>query len=213
MNLHNLQQISDFHVWQASQQPCQLPVSISNLRTGKRPDQQASEAVFSSTDVIPKSLNTTVSNLIKMFESGDFERLIVEAESALLDCPESSEISNILAGTLLTLGKWEKAFKAYQSYSQLQPRDELAYFNCGVALDNLDRHEEAIECYSEALSLNPEFDSALWNRALSKFSINRFEDALLDLSSLRKITSNHDTEYTERSFISASSGWSHGDSR
>ena len=41
-------------------------------------------------------------------------------------------------------------FISYDKATKINPNDASAWYNKGIALDNLGRYEEAIECFDEA---------------------------------------------------------------
>lgn len=55
-----------------------------------------------------------------------------------------------------------KAIENYEKALELNPKDEKAWNNKGVALRELGKYEEAIKCYDKALELNPK-DEDVWN--------------------------------------------------
>ena len=61
--------------------------------------------------------------------------------------------------------RWNEALNAYDKVLELNPNDASAYYNRGLAYDNLDKNDLAIADYSKAIELNPEYGDAFKNLA------------------------------------------------
>ena len=54
---------------------------------------------------------------------------------------------------------------------QINPDDVPAWYNKGIALDNLGKYDEAIKAYDEAIKLDPN-DAVAWNnKGVALFSL------------------------------------------
>jgi tetratricopeptide (TPR) repeat protein len=73
---------------------------------------------------------------------------------------------------------WEAAITSLSKVIQIKPDDDLAWYNRGIALSNLDRYEEAIINYDEALQLKPDDDLAWYNRGYALDELGRYEEAI-----------------------------------
>ncbi|MBA7712318.1 hypothetical protein ES703_121292 [subsurface metagenome] len=58
------------------------------------------------------------------------------------------------------LGRDEEALESYDKAIEINPDYELAWYNRGVSLEQLDRDEEALESYDRVIKINPENDLA-----------------------------------------------------
>jgi tetratricopeptide (TPR) repeat protein len=53
-----------------------------------------------------------------------------------------------------------------------------AWYNKGIALDNINRHDEAIEAYNKAIDIKPGYYEAWYNKWLSLAIVGRHDEAL-----------------------------------
>jgi len=67
-------------------------------------------------------------------------------------------------GELYKRGKYAEALARFDDILRVNPTDEEALNNRGMALMGLGRHAEAVECFDEALELDPEYALARDNR-------------------------------------------------
>ncbi len=70
---------------------------------------------------------------------------------------------------------------------QQQPDDASAYFNLGVACEQLGRLEEAIDAYERAIKYNPNHTGARFNLALTYLKKNEKGAALEQYEVLRRL--------------------------
>ncbi|MGB8657306.1 MAG: tetratricopeptide repeat protein [Candidatus Zixiibacteriota bacterium] len=56
-------------------------------------------------------------------------------------------------------GSFDLAERIFTRVIKLNPNDDKAWYNKGVALVNLGRYEEEIKCYDQALKINPNYDT------------------------------------------------------
>jgi Flp pilus assembly protein TadD len=76
------------------------------------------------------------------------------------------------------LEQCEKALAACEEAVRAKPDDAEAWYNKGVALDNLQRTEEALHSYNKALELDPEYPQAWEKKGVALDKLNRSEEAL-----------------------------------
>lgn len=86
---------------------------------------------------------------------------------------------------LLAEGKAAEAAQAITEATRLNPKDEDAHYNLGLALTRLGRDEEAMQQYGEALRLLPDYAEAhnnlgnlLMRRDRNQEAIQHFEQAI-----------------------------------
>jgi len=61
-------------------------------------------------------------------------------------------------------GKYRKAEKCFREVLRINPTDEEAYNNIGIALGRMGLYQDAVDFFHHALMLNPEYDTARANR-------------------------------------------------
>ena len=72
------------------------------------------------------------------------------------------------------------AIQSFTKAIELHPNAPRAFYNRGVALENLDHNEEAIQNYSEAIRLAPDMALAYSARGVCLVRLHRDPDALID---------------------------------
>ena len=107
--------------------------------------------------------------------------------------------------------KVEEAFKLYNKYDssgyinllneaiQLNPNNDIAYNNRGVAYAELGRYEQAIQDFNKAIQLNPNYDATAYaNRGLAYHDLGQNERAIQDLNKAISINPNDGAAYNGR---------------
>jgi tetratricopeptide (TPR) repeat protein len=84
-----------------------------------------------------------------------------------------------LVGAALGMGgEAPAALESFDEALALDPVNAQAWYNRGVALDDLARYQEALESYDKALALDPK-DALAWNnRGIALGNLGRYQDAL-----------------------------------
>jgi hypothetical protein len=76
------------------------------------------------------------------------------------------------------LGRYEESLEVSNKVLEMNPKDESALTNKGIALGNLGRYEEALEAFNKALEINPEDEYVLSIKGLTLIYLGRYEEAL-----------------------------------
>ncbi len=104
-----------------------------------------------------------------------------------------------MSGTLHYLSKdYESAIKCYDKEIKYNPKKSVAYYNRGLAKDNLGKSQDAINDYDEAIKLNPEYSSAYNNRGCTKNKLSDFQDAISDYDEAIRLNHEHSLAYNNR---------------
>ncbi len=75
--------------------------------------------------------------------------------------------------------KTEDSISYFQSYIDKYPFSKAAWFNLGIAYNNIDLYEKAIEAYDFAIAIDDNFSSAYFNKANSLANIGMYKDAIV----------------------------------
>ena len=83
-----------------------------------------------------------------------------------------------LGNLLVAAEEYEAAITSYNQAVKCQPDLHEAWYNRGIALDNLGRYEEAIASYDKALKIKPDYHRAWYNRSIALYDLGRYEEAM-----------------------------------
>ncbi|MDJ0845035.1 CHAT domain-containing protein [Crocosphaera sp.] len=75
-------------------------------------------------------------------------------------------------------GEYQEAIASWDKALEIKPDKDEAWYNRGVALNNLGRLEEAIASYDKALEFKPDKDEAWNNRGNALDDLGRLEEAI-----------------------------------
>ena len=79
---------------------------------------------------------------------------------------------------LISEKRYEEALEAFNKALEINPKNEYALSNKGIALVNLGRYEEALEAFNKALEINPEDESDLLWKGFVLLSLNKYEETV-----------------------------------
>ena len=84
------------------------------------------------------------------------------------------ELGNLLS----TASEYEAAIASYDQALKFKPDYHEAWYNRGIALDDLGRFEEVIASYDQALKFKPDYHLAWNNQGIALDDLGRFEEAI-----------------------------------
>ena len=93
---------------------------------------------------------------------------------------------------------WAEAIANYDEAIRLDPDDAEAYFNRGVAYDNLGQIDLAIQDYSKAIDLDPEDSDAYFQRGLAYSELEQHQNAIQDYQEVIRIEPEDGDAYFNR---------------
>ncbi|MEH2398375.1 tetratricopeptide repeat protein [Nostoc sp.] len=103
-----------------------------------------------------------------------------------------------LGNLLSTANEYEAAIASYDQALKFKPDDHQAWYNRGIALDELGRFEEAIVSYEQALKFKQDYHLAWYNRGIALDELGRFEEAIASYDQALKIQSNYHQAWYNR---------------
>lgn len=93
-----------------------------------------------------------------------------------------------------------KAVEYLNNALKLRPRNAEAYYNRGVAYDNLGQYKQAIKDYSQAIALKPDYTDAYSNRGTINNIIGKFQRAIEDFSEAIRLNPDNAEAFLGRGF-------------
>ena len=92
-------------------------------------------------------------------------------------------------------GDFIGAIASYDRALEIKPDYHQAWYNRGVALDNLGKYEKAIASWDRALEIKPDLHEAWNNRGNALLNLGRFEQAIASYDRALEINSNDANTY------------------
>ena len=102
----------------------------------------------------------------------------IEAYIKTLDKKDSDSKYLLEAGNYFKLKQYKEAIAAYQKATDINPKNDSAYYNMGIAYDELKLYEEAIAAWQKAIDINPKDVDNYNNMGYSYLKMKDFEKAL-----------------------------------
>ncbi|WP_239650282.1 tetratricopeptide repeat protein, partial [Brachyspira hyodysenteriae] len=81
---------------------------------------------------------------------------------------------------------------------KLNPKNEKAYFNRGIAKIESKKYGKDIEDFNKAIELNPDNEEAYFNRGIAKVKLARYEEAIVDFNKSIELNPKNEKAYFNR---------------
>ncbi|MBC6455787.1 MAG: tetratricopeptide repeat protein, partial [Hormoscilla sp. SP5CHS1] len=66
--------------------------------------------------------------------------------------------------------------RSYDKAVEIKPDDYEAWYNRGIALDELSRYDEALASFDKAIEIKPDYQSAWWRRGYALLQLSRYDE-------------------------------------
>jgi len=106
------------------------------------------------------------------------------------------ELGNLLS----TASEDEAAIASYDQALKFKPDYHEAWYNRGIALDDLGRFEEVIASYDQALKFKPDYHLAWNNRGIALDDLGRFEEAIASYDQALKFKPDFHQAWSNRGY-------------
>lgn len=120
---------------------------------------------------------TTISCLTGLYKSGDFQRVIDEAEILSTRYPGSFDIWNLAAVSFAALKQFEDAEYHFRAAISANAKRSDAHFHLGIALKEQGKLVEAAESYRHAIELKPDYADACNNLGMTLKDLGQLDEA------------------------------------
>jgi tetratricopeptide (TPR) repeat protein len=146
-----------------------------------------------------ESVNSEAYRLV-FIEGGDFKKYqtwtdqqrlqrLTEIRAYLSESSDSARTSELWFEKSLihhANNQLEEAITSYDQALKIKPDYHTAWYNRGIALENLGRNEEAIASYDEALKIKSDFHEVWYNRGSALANLSRYEEAITSFDNALK---------------------------
>ncbi|WP_225902937.1 tetratricopeptide repeat protein [Pseudanabaena yagii] len=83
-----------------------------------------------------------------------------------------------LGDAFIEAENYEEVIASYDRAVEIKPDYHEAWYNRGIALDNLGRYEEEIASYDQAVAIKPDLHQAWYNRGVALDNLGRYEEEI-----------------------------------
>jgi len=129
-------------------------------------------------------------NILKNYESGNFNETIKLALSLIKNFPNHSFAWKALALSYEKTGKISKSLDANQKAKELSPLDAEIHNNLGNVFKKLEKFDEAQNSYRQAILLKQNYTAAYYNLGNLLKELRRFDEAEKNYNQAIKFRSN-----------------------
>ena len=129
-------------------------------------------------DTINKPPEEIFNKLINLYNQGQLDDTVQQAQALTQQYPNAYLIWNILGAAAAQTGQLDHAINAFRKVISLNPNYADAYNNIANALKDQGKLDEAIEFYKNALAINPTYIDACYNMGNALREQGRWEEAI-----------------------------------
>ena len=133
---------------------------------------------YKQNNVIQNPPQEAVSQLVNLYNQGQMEAVIQQAEALTAQYPGAYVVWNILGASREEIGMFDESIYAYKKAIFLKSDFADAHFNMGVALKNHGNFDEALEAFNKSISLKPDFAEAYCNKGGTLYDLGKYEEAI-----------------------------------
>jgi tetratricopeptide (TPR) repeat protein len=136
---------------------------------------------------------------LSQFETGDYEKTIRIFKTIQNQGFETHYFSG---ASYLKLSKFKEAHESFNSAVKIDPDNDLAWSNKGVALGNLNRFEDAVTAFDKAIELNPDLAANNWsNKCTALHNLNRYDDAIEACDKAIELNHDHASAWSNKGSV------------
>ena len=138
----------------------------------------ASIKKYKQNSVIQNPPQESVNQLVNLYNQGQMEAVIKQAEILTAQYPGAHVVWNILGASSHKMGIFDRAIEAYKKVILLNPENADTFNNIGVAFKEQGKFDEAIEAYKKSLSLKPDNAGVYYNLGFALRDNGKFNEAI-----------------------------------
>ncbi len=111
----------------------------------------------------PQQIQGLIQNLVQLLNTGQLAQAETLAKRLIATHPNVFILHHVLSLSLDGQQKYVEAVTSYQNALKLQGNSPDLWFNCAIALTQLNRLDEAVSTYQQAIKIKPAFFEAHGN--------------------------------------------------
>jgi tetratricopeptide (TPR) repeat protein len=156
---------------------------------------------YKQNNIIQNPPQELVSQLVNLYNQGQIEAVIQQAESLTAQYPGAYVVWNILGASRAQIGMLDEAVEAYKTSISLKPDYSKTYYNMGVAFQTQGKFDVSIEAYNKAISIKPDYAEAYNNIGVALKDQGKLDEAIETFNKIIEIRPNHIEAYNNISVI------------
>ena len=138
----------------------------------------ASIKKYKQNNVIQNPPQEAFSQLVNLYNQGQMEAVIEQAEALTAQYPGAYVVWNMLGASRAQIGMLDEAVEAYKKSISLKPDCADTFNNIGVAFKSQGKLEEAIEAYKKSISLKPNDFGTYYNMGVALKDQGKLDEAI-----------------------------------
>jgi len=104
------------------------------------------------------------------------------------------------AGIVYMRGHKEEAVRLYTKAIEINPNFVQAYYNRGIAYNDIREYFKAISDFTKAIEINPDYAEAYYNRGVAYIDMINYSQAISDFTKAIELNPNDADAYVWRGF-------------
>ena len=129
-------------------------------------------------NIIQNPPQEAFSELVNLYNQGQMEAVIEQAEALTAQYPGAYVVWNMLGASRAQTGRLDEAVEAYKKSISLKPDCADTFNNIGVAFKQQGKFDEAIKSYKKSLSLKPDNAGVYYNLGFALRDNGKFNEAI-----------------------------------
>ena len=161
---------------------------------------------YKQNNVIQNPPQVSVDQLVNLYNQGQMEAVIEQAEALTAQYPGAYVVWNILGVSRDERGMLDESINAFNNCISLKPNYADAHFNMAIALKNQGKLDEAIEAYKKSISLKPNDADTYYNMGVALKDQGKLDEAIEAYKTSISLKPNYAEVYNNLGVVFQSQG-------
>jgi predicted O-linked N-acetylglucosamine transferase (SPINDLY family) len=131
----------------------------------------------SEIEVSHKPSKNEIDTLFKLYKEAKYDEAFDFVSMITKKFPNYGEGFNILGSILSFQGKKNESIDAFRIFLNIEPNNDVAYFNLALALKEVKNFDEAIKYYKESILINPNKTETFLNLGLLLLEVGNLKES------------------------------------